>query len=129
MSRVGRGLTAPMRDVLIEHIDGPVQIINNPIAAGPQAMQQAIRRHTIKCLLARGMLRATIASGPNAGVSANLARPTHTQMTEAGREELCRALGDWADAIERANLGKQERDFVRSPKPRDGPSAEAEVRA
>lgn len=75
------------RDILIEHIDGPVPW------RGPRE-----RKNTARALLARGLLAGDISS---AGWTGNIGA---TQITERGRAALAVALGDWADAITRVRL-------------------------
>lgn len=86
-------ITRKMRDVLIEHIDGPVPVVvpNGP-RGGRYARDVAIRARTIRALLGRRLIRGRSDSP----------RPDQTVLTEAGRAELAEALADWADAIVRA---------------------------
>jgi hypothetical protein len=85
-------ISPSMRDVLIEHLDGPVAIIAPGAARGLEAMALATRATTLRALLNRGLLRT----------DAYVLRARHTIMTEAGRRELAEALADWADALVRA---------------------------
>jgi hypothetical protein len=77
-------ISAAMRDVLIGHIDGPVEF-------APRDRDPANIRSVVRALLSRDLLHA---SNPN--------RPGHTFITAAGRRELCKALANWADALTRA---------------------------
>lgn len=79
-------MTVTMRDILIEHIDGPVQY--------RQAGELSNRRNVIGSAIADKLLR----------FERLLKRPTHTVLTLKGREELCAVLGDWADAIVRSRI-------------------------
>jgi hypothetical protein len=76
-------ISPAMRNVLIEHLDGPV---------GIDVRGASWRREVVRCLLNRGLLRT----------DAYVLRARHTIMTEAGRRELAEALADWADALDRA---------------------------
>lgn len=76
-------ISPAMRDVLIEHIDGPVAIDRRG-ASG--------RREAVRGCLNHGYLRT----------DAYLLRARHTIMTEPGRTALAEALADAADALVRA---------------------------
>ncbi len=89
-----------MRDVLIEHIDGPVKIIR-ATAAGIEAKKAALHRQTAEALIDRGFLRVDDPAKP---------RPRYTIITEEGREELCAALADWADALNAARAAGRRSD-------------------
>lgn len=86
-------LSIPMRDILIEHIDGPVPIGGKII---PGSMTEKsdlyLRGRALNNCFAREWLV------PDRAVS-----PTSTMLTEQGRAVLCEALADWADAITKAN--------------------------
>jgi hypothetical protein len=84
-------LTTGMRDVLIEHIDGPVPIVRAGNLSGARCKAEAIRYKSVWALMDRGLLIQ------RPGFS-----PRFTIITEAGREELAKALADWADALVRA---------------------------
>jgi DNA-binding PadR family transcriptional regulator len=71
------------RDILIEHIDGPVQII----VGDPH------RSTRLRALRSLGLLRFDHYSS---------SRPRQTHITEKGRAALAEALADWADALVRA---------------------------
>lgn len=79
-------MTVSVRDMLIEHIDGPVQYRAH---GGPSN-----RRNIIGSAIANNFLR----------FERLLKHPTHTVLTLKGREELCAVLGDWADAIVRSRI-------------------------
>ena len=89
-------LTISMRDILIEHLDG-------------HAVQHVVkfrdRNHyderycATGSLLARGLIRF---DGRQTG-------QRYTYITDSGRAALARALGDWADALERAGLIVEDR--------------------
>ena len=76
-------LTIPMRDFLITHIDGP-QLIRRHRGAQYHAILQSA--------IIRGLVRPE-------GYGC---RPKRTFITHEGRELLAKALGNWADALVRA---------------------------
>ena len=85
-------LSRPMRDILIDHLDGTrVPIIRNTAAlSGEAAAKAAARYYTTGALLKRGLLRT------------DQHIPTrNTIITEAGRAALCEALANWAEALSR----------------------------
>lgn len=75
------GMTAAMRDLLIEHIDGPTQVN----AEGNQMR----------------LWRAAFDKGLIIGIGRSH-RPSRSRLTEYGRLMLARELGNWADALVRA---------------------------
>lgn len=77
-------ITPAVRDILIEHIDGAIPYVRR-IDGG--------RRRAWEAAVANGL----VVFGPP-----NAKPPKYTRMTERGREELAKALGDWADALVRA---------------------------
>jgi hypothetical protein len=84
-----RRLTAHQRDLLIDHIDGPVDVSVHNV-------------HTVQCrnaLIGYGLLRGTPTDAP---------RPRHTALTERGRMAVAIVLGDYADGLIRAGLLEQE---------------------
>ncbi len=84
-----RNLTAHQRKMLIDHIDGPLDVV-------------ASDGHRVQCrsaLMSMGLLRGT---PPGA------LRPRHTILTERGRMAVAIVLGDYADALIRAGLLEQE---------------------
>lgn len=85
-------LNAATRDLLIEHIDGPVLIrVNEPA-----------RYNRIRGLIQCGWL------------SCDGHRPARiTQLTERGRGILAHALASWADALVKANAKSLEVHNVR----------------
>jgi hypothetical protein len=88
-------ISAQMRDVLIEHLDGrpvPIILIWNARSTAESARIHH-RSRTVGSLIERGLLRTN-------RVGSRL-RPTHTILTDDGREQLAAALGDWADALSR----------------------------
>lgn len=86
-------ITRKMRDVLIEHIDGPVPVeVPTGPRGGHHAREVALRARTIRALINNRLLRGKTDSP----------RPTHTVITMAGRAELAEVLADWADALVRA---------------------------
>lgn len=80
-------ISVSLRDLLIEHIDGPVDVIVSK-QNGTRAM--ALRLGFIRPDF-QGM-RGT----------QNPDRPRRTYITEKGRQELAAALADWADALSKA---------------------------
>jgi hypothetical protein len=99
-------ISSAMRDVLIEHLDGPAAILApsgctwNRTDAHDTA--RANRFRTMKALIERGMLR------PDANM-----RPRLTHITTAGRAALAEALADWADALTRAGHKTTDRLYQR----------------
>jgi hypothetical protein len=83
-----------MRDVLIEHIDGPVPIVRACNMTGIEASAMATRYKSVGALLGRDLLRVDRPCAPR-----------FTIVTEAGRGVLSAALADWADALMRAGAG------------------------
>lgn len=78
-------MTCALRDFLIEHIDGPVPIL----------LQKDHRN--------RRMVRsACIRSGFVHPYPWGTNRPKETRITDKGRQALCAALADWAEALIRA---------------------------
>jgi hypothetical protein len=82
-------ITIPMRDFLIEHIDRQVPFVAN----------YSPRLKTTLAAITKGYVRPD-----NRGVG----RPKNTYLTEKGRGVLAAALGDWADALERAHYQGEE---------------------
>ena len=99
-------ISPAMRDVLIEHIDGPAPIMApsgstwGRLPCHDQA--RAARFRTMKALLERGLLRC----------DANV-RPRFTHMTETGRTALAEALADAADALVRAGQLRADAVYAR----------------
>jgi hypothetical protein len=75
-----------LRDLLIEHIDGPRNVPVPLVVIGTHNRMQSIG-----AAVSRGLLRFDRHSPPR-----------QTFITERGREVLGAALGDWADALVRA---------------------------
>jgi hypothetical protein len=88
-------LTTGMRDVLIEHIDGPVPIVRTTDFTGIEAHAMATRYKSVWALLDRGLLKKD-----------RELVPKFTIITEPGRAELAKALADWADALVRAGYSR-----------------------
>ena len=84
-------ITTRMRDLLIEHIDGPVPIIRNTVRPN--------RFLIVRGAVELGLLRYD---------EARCARPKRTVITEKGRELLAEALADWADAITKARAWRAD---------------------
>lgn len=80
-------INAGMRDILIEHIDGPTQfVVRNPS-----------RNNRIRGCVASGLLRYD-----------TCIRAKQTFITKKGRQVLAEALADWADALKRSGLEHEE---------------------
>lgn len=84
-----RRLTSFQRNLLIDHIDGEVDVVMN------DAHLVGVRNSLIKVGLLRGATNNTI-------------RPRATVLTERGRMAVGMILGDYADALVRAGLLLQE---------------------
>src|ERR1700682_2200011 len=83
-----RVLSRVQREMLVDHIDHPVEIVIHEHFAARRA------------LMAIGLLR---------GHPTGATRPRLTMLTEAGRHAVGIILGDYADALGRAGLLDQER--------------------
>lgn len=81
-------ITAQMRDLLIEHIDGP-QLYR---------ISQNNRINRVRGAITLGYL-----------VPDRISYPRNTSLTDKGRAALCKALADWADAIVLARKMARER--------------------
>ena len=81
--RLVNRLSAPQRNALIKHALGPMPIDNRISPEGARL------RSTIGSLCHIRLLRQAQAA----------ARPTHTVLTDKGREVLCCLLGQYADAL------------------------------
>jgi hypothetical protein len=90
-----RLVSRPMRDVLIEHIDGPVPVGSKP-KSDPllENRDRAMRSMAIARCIGHGWLEI------DRPVS-----PTKTTLTDKGRTIICDVLSDWADALMRAGRG------------------------
>lgn len=75
-------LTAAMRDLLIEHIDGPIQVR----VRGREPLWKAAFKHGLIC----------------STVNNSEMRPRHSRLTELGRSTLAKELAHWADTLVRA---------------------------
>lgn len=73
-----------VRDLLIEHIDGPTAVRVNGV-------KESVRHIRIRGLVQRKLLRFD-----------HYNPPRQTFITDAGRAELAKALADWAEALSRA---------------------------
>lgn len=89
-SRSGGVISAALRDLLIEHIDGPVAVV--------VSTQSGTRSVAIRS----GLIRPDFMGMRGAW---NKGRPRQTFITEKGRRELAASLADWADALCRAQNG------------------------
>jgi hypothetical protein len=78
-----------MRDVLIEHLDGKMVHINAVVG-----YDAGRRKLVIGAALSRGWIKTC----------GSEVRPTHTQITDAGRTALAKILGEYADVLYRAGF-------------------------
>ena len=84
---IARRMPRPQREMLVEHVHGPVSIVRKGGACFTQMR-----------LIDVGLLYRSMADGANTSTI----RPTHTAMTENGREVVCWILAEYADALVRA---------------------------
>jgi hypothetical protein len=82
-----RSVSRETRDILIEHIDGPCQVI----ACGDHAACARLNR--VRGLVSHGLLRWD-----------RPMRPRSSHITDQGRAALAKALADWADALTRTQI-------------------------
>lgn len=73
-----------LRDLLIEHIDGPRNL----------DVRDRLNHQTMTGAIKTKLLRTD-----------GLKHPKQTFITEKGRQELAAALADWADALSKARSG------------------------
>ena len=98
-----------MRDILIEHLDGPVAIVRSAPGLGKK---NALRAQAITAMIGRGLLKVD---------DPGTARPRFTLVTDHGREILCEVLADWAEALirfRRAEACRPRRSKRRPPSQR-----------
>lgn len=85
-------MTAPMRDLLIEHIDGPVPLHktsqNDTLG---QIRDRHLRTRMIVACLDHGWLEFDTNCSPTTSI-----------MTEKGKHALCAVLAEWADVLTKA---------------------------
>lgn len=74
-------MTAAMRDLLIEHIDGPIAVV----VRGRAALWRAAFKRELICGTVNGEIR-----------------PHHSRLTDLGRMTLAKELAHWADVLVRA---------------------------
>lgn len=91
-------VTPQQRDILIEHLDGL------PI---PLNVSDSARYSRVRGLVQLGWLEFE---------HCYVKRPRTSKITEKGREVLAVALGEWADAIVKAQLTNQTNAYRRSLK-------------
>lgn len=94
-------ISTAMRDVLIEHMDGAkVKFVVVAVGYGLESCASQSRLKTTTALLQRGLIRF---DSPHSR--------QYTVINEAGRFVLATMLGDYADALAKANkmLGFDER--------------------
>jgi hypothetical protein len=70
------------RDLLIRHMDKPIEI--------PFGREHSMMRAVVSRAIVKGWIEPV------------KYRPKFTQLTEAGRNELAKALANWAEAIQAA---------------------------
>jgi hypothetical protein len=75
-------LSTAMRDLLIDHIDGPVGL----------NVSDCHRYNRVRGAIAQGYLSWT----------GGVIRPKGTELTDRGKMALCQALAEWADALIKA---------------------------
>lgn len=107
-------ITAHMRDVLLEHIDKAVPIVTPGHWRGLDAKKAAQRWATTLALIGRGLLRYD-----------DKIKPTRTLITEAGRFQLCKLLGEYADALSRIGLEMPPAEVIADVIARKRPLLEA----
>ncbi len=93
-----------LRDILIEHLDGAAVDFR-------LAEPHSARRKAIMVLLERGFIDAK-----------DRARPSCTTVTEKGRQEMCRLMANWADALLKIGYGDPVDDKSDIPLPYKNPS-------
>lgn len=99
---IANGLLKSSRDLLINHIDGPVPLTIHGNERGPR-----------NALLARSLI-----AFPRGGMTT----PNSTHITNLGREVLCCILGDYADALVRAGVLENVQPIVLKKLPKvEGP--------
>lgn len=82
-------MSAAMRDILLQHIDGAeVPIIRR---------QEGSRAKSFSCLVRLGLIKPT-----------KFSHPTHTVITALGRIALRRVLAEYADVLVRAGYRVEE---------------------
>lgn len=104
-------VTAGMLSVLLDHLDGvQVAVVTPGCARGEAARQMMFERHRItRGLVQRGLLEA---DRPK--------RPLWTTLTDAGREAVARALGQWADQLAAVRSTDGIRSDLPLPRPHIG---------
>lgn len=86
-------IPAPIRDILIEHIDGPVRI----------DLSELNRFNRLKSCRIAGLVTYD-----------RPFRPTESRITEKGRAILAKTLADWAEALIKANESRDMRDRIKA---------------
>jgi len=99
-------VSAGMRDLLMEHVDGVfVPIIQPTSIIDSDERDRACQiQKSLTALVNRGFVRPAKPSGRPTKVF----RPTHTVITEAGRAALRRVLADYANTLVRAGWRVEE---------------------
>lgn len=88
-----RKLTMLQRNLLIDHIDGEVDVV----------LSDPHKTQTRNAMMVLGLLR---------GTPSQANRPRATVLTERGRMAVAMILGDYADALVRAGLLEQENPLL-----------------
>lgn len=94
-------LSRTQRDILIAHLDGAaVPIVRTWTFPDKIRNQEAATRfQSTEALIGRKFLKH----------ADNKITPSHTVMTDLGREALAKTLADWADALMRANYNHEDK--------------------
>jgi hypothetical protein len=97
-----QALTVQIRDLLISHIDGPVPLYNGiQIGSIMEKTERYFRLRLLVKVVEFGWLAFDRKVSPEA-----------TLLTDKGKEILCQALADWADALTRARWEQPGLGFV-----------------
>jgi hypothetical protein len=101
------------RDLLIEHLDGhPVTLVRrtrDPESTFGERISLVVRRRLIQAMVDRQFLTPRICED---GIG------METVITQKGRAALAAALGDWADALCRAEANAPALLWCDPPRPR-----------
>ena len=123
-------VSAAMRDILIQHVDGTrVPIVQPSSIVDPKERERAgqLLKSTV-ALINRGFIRpdrstrgGTVGPGKAGfGTPNRIVRPTHTVITESGRVALRKVLAEYAEVLIRSgfrveDLRYQATQSARSP--------------
>ncbi len=111
-------LSAAMRDILIEHLDdNSVLWIRNSQSLPPERRVLFVQRTATRdALIERGWIT----------FDARYRRPHFTYITDDGRRVLAKALGEWADALDRAYVAMVDKLATKPPR-NHKPDAQGEL--